>query len=129
MNGIKPMVKTPGFSLVELMIAVAVIGIIGAIAVPYFSDYMDTASQGVMRNNIESIRLFEEERKLSLGAYVAGTYDPADPDNGSGLKKVLGWSPRTTEDKITYVVDNVTSNGYRFTATGDDGSTVVVTSP
>jgi len=111
------------------MIAVAVIGIIGAIAVPYFSDYMDTASQGVMRNNIESIRLFEEERKLSLGAYVAGTYDPADPDNGSGLKKVLGWSPRTTEDKITYVVDNVTSNGYRFTATGDDGSTVVVTSP
>mgnify|MGYP001427698800 FL=1 len=129
MNGIKPMLKSSGVSLIELMIAVAVIGIVSAIAIPMFSDYSDTARQGVMRNNIETIRLFEEERKLSEGAYVAGTYDPADPDDAAGLKTVLGWEPRTTDDNITYVIDNVTSNGYRVTATDTEGNTVSVTSP
>lgn len=129
MHRFKPMLKSKGVSLIELMIAVAIIGIISAIAVPMYNDYLETASQGVMRNNIETIRLFQEERKLSQGSYVAGIYDPADPNNVLGLKKVLGWDPRTTQDSITYVIDNVTSNGYRITATDSNANTVSITSP
>jgi prepilin-type N-terminal cleavage/methylation domain-containing protein len=106
-----------GFTLIELMVTVAIIGIISAIAIPLFTDYLSDAGESVMLNNIESIRLFEEDLKLSDGAYVAGTYDPGDPDNSTGLKTVLGWEPRTSNDTVTYVVNNVTSNGFTVTAT------------
>jgi len=133
MNGIKPKPMNNGVSLIELMITVAVIGIISAIAIPMYTDYLDTAREGVMRNNIESIRLFEEDLKLSMGAYIAGTYDPNDADDVSGatgLKNSLGWEPRTTENKIKYDVDNVTTNGFRITATDIvDGKVVVVSYP
>ncbi|MFT4797247.1 MAG: prepilin-type N-terminal cleavage/methylation domain-containing protein [Candidatus Azotimanducaceae bacterium] len=116
--------KQHGFSLIELMIAVGIIGIIAAIAMPAYQGYIATAREGTMVKNMETIRLFEEEQRLSNGSYVAGTYDPGDPDNASGLKTLMGWSPRTTTDEITYVVDNVSADGFRITATHTDGTVV-----
>lgn len=113
-----------GFTLVELLITVAIIGVLSAVAIPYFTDYVDTASEGVMRTNMETIRLFEEDYRLSEGTYVAGTYDPANPNAAGGLKSKLGWEPRTTGDLITYVVDNVSASGYRITATDQDGYSI-----
>lgn len=113
-----------GVSLIELMVAVGVIGIIAAIAMPIYTDYIATAREGSMRENMNSIRLFQEENRLSFGSYQAGTYDPADPNAAGGLSQTIGWSPRSTVDEITYVVDNVTANGFRITATHTDGTEV-----
>jgi len=121
--------KIGGFSLIELMVTVGVIGIVAAIAMPMYTNYMQTASEGVMSNNIETIRLFEEDYKLSEGVYLAGTYDPADPDAAGGLKAKLGWEPRTDQNTITYVVDNVSASGFRVTATSTAGDTVVKSYP
>jgi len=118
-----------GFSLIELMMALGVLGVILAIALPLYTDYMNTARLGVMSNNIETIRLFEEDYQLSEGTYIDGTYDPADPDAAGGLKAVLGWEPRTQNDSITYVVDNASASGFRVTATDDTGETVTKTYP
>ncbi len=128
MNGIKPVLKNNKISLIELMITVAVMGIIVAIGYPIYTDYIETARVGALRSNIESIRLLEEDFKLSTGSYVAGTYDPADPDNAAGLKEVLGWQPRTASDNITYVII-LSSNGFTVTATDDDGHSLAVPFP
>mgnify|MGYP003634758428 CR=1 FL=1 len=116
--------KQSGFSLVELMVAVGIIGIISAIALPMYQDYIVTAREGAMLQNMETIRLLEEENRLSEGSYAAGTYDPADPDNVSGLTAVIGWAPRTSNDEITYVVDGISANGFTITATHSDGTVV-----
>lgn len=116
--------RQTGVSLIELMVAAGIIGIITAIALPMYQDYVATAQQGAMVENMNSIRLFQEEERLSEGAYAAGTYNPADPDAAGGLTDLIGWAPRTATDEITYVVDNVTANGFRITATHSDGTTV-----
>ncbi len=107
------------------MMAVAIIGVIAAIALPTYTDYVETARQTVMVDNMATIRLFEEEARMATGSYKAGTYDPADPDAAGGLKTVIGWDPRTSDETITYVVDNVTTTGYRVTATHSAGTVVV----
>lgn len=121
--------KARGFSLIELMVAAGILAIISAIAIPLYTDYIETARLGVMSTNIETIRLFEEDYRLSEGRYIAGTYNPADPDAGGGLKAVLGWEPRTQEDSITYVVDNASASGFRVTATSSAGDTIAKTYP
>ena len=115
-------IKQRGVTLIELMIAVGIVGVLASIGFPIYTDYVETARLGAMAQNMESIRLFEEEERLADGAYAAGTYDPDDPDNVAGLKTLIGWDPRTSTDEITYVVDNVTTNGFRVTATHSDGT-------
>ena len=55
-----PVKKYAGVTLVELMITLAIIGVLSAVAIPMYTDFIATARQAVMSDNIGSIILFEE---------------------------------------------------------------------
>ncbi|MBE0617913.1 MAG: prepilin-type N-terminal cleavage/methylation domain-containing protein, partial [Proteobacteria bacterium] len=67
--------KKNGFTLVELMIVVAILGILAAIAVPMYRGYVTTAKRAEAKSNLETIRLLQEQYYADHREYVEGVYE------------------------------------------------------
>lgn len=78
-----------GFTLIELIIVVAIIGILAAIAIPAYVGQQRKAARTEAYSNLESLRLLEEQFFAENGQYApaaGGTINynatPAAADNG-----------------------------------------------
>ena len=117
--------RPSGFSLIELMITVAIIGILAAIAIPAYNGYIETAHMAAARTNLANLRVFLEDFYYDKNTYVAGTYDPAG--DVTTLPNALGWRPDGDNDQFVYTVAACTAAGgsiancYTITVTGFDG--------
>lgn len=121
MNGM----KESGFSLVELMIALAIIGVLAAIALPMYQNNQQEARVGVMRDNMRSMHLLQVERRMEFGEYVEGEYVPGGTTT---LTDRLGWAPNTSVDEISYEV-TCTTDGTNGECAPNSGYTITATHP
>ena len=109
-----------GFSLLELMVAMAILAAIAAVAVPAYRGYVENAATSVLMHGIATMAAFQEEARLSGGVYVSGAHDPARGD--TSLAAAIGWRP--ANDDAVYVVDASAETSYRVTATDAQGRTI-----
>ena len=116
--------RSKGFTLIELMIVVAIIGILAAIAIPNFMRFQLKAKAGEGKTNLAAIRTAEESYLAEFGTYVAasamptslpGTSKTAWPTGSSGGFDVLGWAPEGAV-YYQYAVTAGSSSGNQFTA-------------
>ena len=116
-----------GFTLIELMIVVAIIGILAAIAIPNFLAYQARAKQSEAKTNLGGIYTSEigyfgeyndfQSNFNTLGYQVAGTTARYNYDLGGGVTRgaALGICPA------------VVGIGVTLTATGTPGFTAGAT--
>jgi len=83
------MKRIKGFTLIELMIVVAIVGILAAIAVPKFADLVRKANEGATKGNLGAIRsavtIYYAEQS---GVWPAPSADGTDT-NAASLGGVL----------------------------------------
>ena len=112
-------VYAKGFNLVELMVTIAIIGVISAIAIPAYTGYIETARMTEADNNLAAIRLAQEEYFLEHNEYFEGADADAIKTDSGGLWEVSGSDGDVNFD---YVV--TLSSGWTATATGKAGTKV-----
>jgi len=64
--------KPKGFSLLEVMVVVAILGVVAGIAAPIYNGYVESARATECANEVAALRLAEEEFFLVNNTYFAG---------------------------------------------------------
>ena len=86
-----------GFTLLELLVTFAIIGVLFSFALPSYQSNIDTAEEGAVRNNMNTTEVFQEDFRLRTGGYAN------DLDNIAEIDTAIGWDPRA-DDGITYAI-------------------------
>ncbi len=89
-NGISERNRHQGFTLIELLIAIAIVGIITAIALPSYSSYMENARRTDAKVILqeaagEQIRFFSEYNRYATSMTELGYGDDATALSDEGL--------------------------------------------
>lgn len=89
-----------GFSLIEVMVVIAIIGILASIAIPGYQDYVKTGNAAEAPANLANCRVQAEQFFQDNFTYVGFVCAPSDARY------------------FDYSVDNQTATTYTLTATG-----------
>ena len=95
-----------GWTLVELMIVVAIVGMLATIAIPSYNSYIETSRMGAAKHNAVTLAGFEDTYFYENDKYLAGTYTPG----GTNGLAALEWEP-SGDDIYKYEVTAGTCTG------------------
>ena len=108
----RPEQKQKGFTLIELMIVVAIVGILAAIAIPNFMRYQAKSKQSEAKVNLRSIYTSQNTYFGEFDTYTANMSD-------------LGWMPEGGT-RYSYTIPTASSSSYTAEAAGNIDTDVTV---
>ena len=91
LQGLRQLRKSKGFTLIELMIVVAIIGILAAIAIPNFLQYQMKSRQSEAKTNLQAIKTSEVAFQAERGCYVGVALEGATLNAGKSSTPYV-WS-------------------------------------
>jgi type IV pilus assembly protein PilE len=111
-----------GFTLIEIMIAVVIVAILAAIALPSFQDSVRKSRRSEAFAALSALQQAQERWRGNTAEYATDAQltlppRPADPADPAGL----GISRVTPNSYYTLLLSDTSASGYTATATGQAG--------
>ena len=111
-----------GLSLIELLVALAIIATLVAVALPLHRGYVQTAREGALIAGVAALAVFQEDYRLREGSYLLSAADTA------AITAVIGWRPGAG-DGAAYSIAPGGDGASRVTASAPDGVSICMEMP
>ncbi|MGD1048012.1 MAG: prepilin-type N-terminal cleavage/methylation domain-containing protein [Candidatus Krumholzibacteriaceae bacterium] len=139
------MMNTRGFTLIEIMIAVVIIGILAVIAIPNVATMVSRSKEAAVKSNCHTIQLAAEDFALQNDGVYAADVENSQTMTGKTLTDILpnghllqnpftktpsepvnGLAAQPGEIGYACVQQNGTNVGYNITAVGVKPNTTIL---
>ncbi|WP_342807225.1 type IV pilin protein [Alteromonas sp. M12] len=113
-----------GFTLIELMIVVAIIGIITSIAYPSYQGFLKTSNRGAAQSDLMALAAAMERHKASTYSYKGAAESAADTGKPAIFHDYSPSSEPAANKKYNLTIESVSTSGnsYMITATPVSGT-------